>query len=156
MRERSESTILLFTLTELLAVVLIVLLLCMLGLSVAARVQADSLKISCAQNLKQVGVILSMYQMDFRYYPASTPSSFGDYTGWSDIYASTDLWGTSFLPLTGDMTYDPRIPRFLAKLNESAGLDGLCCPDIGLTGGWKDLGPYYYNCTHPWEFDLLS
>lgn len=132
-----------FTLTELLAVVLVILLLASLFTTIAGIAEAKALASSCSQNLRQLGTIFSVYQMDHRHYPASAPSRFGDRTGWADLYMATDPGFGYFLPSSGDKTIDPRLPRMLSTtLNPLDDISLLCCPDFGASGFWKDLGPY--------------
>ncbi len=62
-----------FTLIELLVVVAIITILVGILLPVLSRVRGNSKTLSCASNLRQIGLAVAGYVEDWRCYPISTP-----------------------------------------------------------------------------------
>jgi prepilin-type N-terminal cleavage/methylation domain-containing protein len=146
-----------FTLVELLVVCAIVLLLSALGASAYLSANRASIRLDCANRLRQVSIVLAAYGNDFRdrLPEAVPPVGFGDLANWADLWAHTDPDGLFFSTAwsggmqEGNRTLFPRLPRMLERY-----LDGdpmmLHCNDRGLDGRWPSLGPYYYHTTRPW------
>ncbi|RYZ80435.1 MAG: DUF1559 domain-containing protein, partial [Proteobacteria bacterium] len=67
-----------FTLIEILVVIAVVALLAAVLLPVFNRVKATGRRATCASNLRQIGMALSQYAQDTRFYPRIDPNAFND------------------------------------------------------------------------------
>jgi prepilin-type N-terminal cleavage/methylation domain-containing protein/prepilin-type processing-associated H-X9-DG protein len=76
-----------FTLIELLVVIAIIAILAALLLPALARAKAEAKQTSCINNLKQVGLAIDMYVIDYKGYPGCYDANNGDY-----------VWMTRILP----------------------------------------------------------
>lgn len=156
-----------FTLNELMGVIAVMFM----GLSLLCEMVKEGkrtgMQTACAGQLRQVGMLFQAYKDDYRRLPEFLPpDQLGDYTAWRDLYEATDPDGTCFSPYKmksgsaaniplGDRTGDPRIPR-LFHTRYGAELDLLCCPSQGESPFWKDIGPYYYNTSNPFNSSPLQ
>ncbi len=83
-----------FTLIELLVVVAIILVLAGLLLPTLAKSKERALKVSCVNNLRQIGLALQMYTEEHRFYPAH-------YIPADPIENSVIVWPGRLLPYAG-------------------------------------------------------
>lgn len=78
-RQKKGNGIIGFTLVELLVVITIIVILAGLLLPSLRKAQQTSHKIRCANNMKQIGILFSMYTNDYRVFP-STSATWGGVT----------------------------------------------------------------------------
>ena len=68
-----------FTLIELLVVIAIIAILAAMLLPALAKAKAKAKQIACMNNLKQMGIALTMYAGEFKFYPGSLSQAHGTY-----------------------------------------------------------------------------
>ncbi len=72
-----------FTLIELLVVIAIIAILAAMLLPALAKAKAKAKQSACINNLKQMGIGLTMYVGDFKFYPGSLSQAKGTYYVWA-------------------------------------------------------------------------
>ena len=120
-----------FTLIELLVVIAIIAILAAMLLPALGRARATAKKISCVNNLKQVGLGLVSYAGDYNYYP---PGSFSQYEAFNGQF-----WWHKVRPYLGST----KVPTSWDEACNLTRHGALFCPETVIKG--RDTSSYAIN-----------
>src|SRR5687767_7219299 len=84
-RRNTSNTHRAFTLIELLVVIAIIALLIAILLPVLTKVKRQAQEVKCASNLRQLGIAMTMYTQQYRYFPTANLTV-------PDVGPTANLW----------------------------------------------------------------